>query len=159
MIELTTPIQIYPNTYTHLQIVKCDFDLRSGSGTFLYALVNITGALVYLGVEKRFDGQVISYHHPAIMRSVQLSQNLSVQDPIIQAIYQGFVPALEEVDQHAVASFADQVFDIGVTGWSLAGSFASIGARLFAHELLDYRSAPIVSPVWYTTNIPTVEII
>lgn len=158
MIDLTTNITISPNDYTHLQVVKMEVDLRSGVGTFYYAPVQITSDLIHLGEETRMDGGAVKYLYPEIVHNVTLQQNLQQQDAVIAAVWNALLPFFDEVDPITEDSLTGQVVQIGVTEWSLAGAYASVGSRVLAHKLIDNRSPLDIAIIGMLTIDPTIEI-
>ena len=158
MIDLTDDITISPNTYTHLQLVKCELDIRSGVGTFFYAPVTRDANLIVLGEETQQAQGTVKYMYPQIVRSVSIAQNLQHQDAAIAALWQGFLTCFDAVDDITAPLFAGQVIEIGVTEWPLAGTSVSTGSRKLAHTLIDQRPSLGVAITVESTVDPTIEI-
>jgi len=159
MLLLDDPITIYPDVYTHLMPVKMEIDIRSGMLTFYYAPVRITGSVVYLGVEEKNSEGTI-FRHPRLVKTIEIIQNLSQPDPVIQSMIQEFITCAEYIDTYLADNFSFQeaTIQLGTAVWSLANTFEAIGSRILTHELNDIRNPPFAQGIYDFTVDPTVEI-
>lgn len=153
MIELNTPIIIYPDTYDAMIPVKFEVDFRNGVGQFILGLVKQTDGAILLGTETHTDTGVI-FRHPETMYTITLAQNWAAPDPLLGLLMQSLVLWLENLDPTFVESVAALVKQLGTREWSLAGHAVTLGARAVTHEVIEQRSPPPAAREGQATDGP-----
>ena len=147
MIQLNTPIVLYPDIYNGLFIVRAEVELRNQSATFFLAPVRADEENIYLGVKETVDGR-LQYRFPELLYQVTVQQNPNNPDPVIDALFRAWIGVLEQAEAILVANqqveggLATRVHQIGTTQWSLASSFVPNGERAVSVSSLDAAPPP-----------------